>query len=288
MKKLLLLSLFACATTQTYGALSSLKTAAAALSTNLKRAATKSFTTSSPLKTTLSDTIWQTEEGKIVRIMGDKHVASEKPYFKSIKSSLEKMAKTNFQTTFIVEGGDIIGNNDEPTIVLGQLNKWAKNSSLTNISFVISQGRRDPGFRNLILFIGYLNILIRLAAIDTSILLAQLTPENIDLYTTNCLNPRYFLFYNHDILTQTETHIQTLIKLLQIFIKHENNNQLCSLFTNVIQQLNELLDLLPSLKKVELSPAESLLYTVHTTLDIRTFIQIIKEINFDRLKSRCF
>ena len=288
MKKLLLLSLCACTITQTNAAVSRLKTAATALSASLKKAATRSFTTTSSLKKTVSDTIWQTKEGQVVRVMGDVHLPSDKPYFKLLESSFNEIDKAGHKTTVLIEGGfnqeTVAAFNEKmkeefSKIAMSKLNALTKTASFKTIELNLTTVRTQPEFLAFMGSFTMLNMLLDLVANETwrSGFLA-LPPEQVTASKELFLSPRYFKCFNPDNLEKIDTHLKEFVKQLETFIAQENNTGLTTLFSIPITQTDQFLCALNHLKKVDLTKAESLTQKHFPSLDAATFIEIATEV----------
>ena len=288
MKKLLLLSLFACITTQSYGALANLRAAATALQLSLKKAATRSFTTTTPLKKTVSDTIWQTKEGQVVRVMGDVHLPSDKPYFELLENSFKEIDKADHKTTILVEGGfnqeTVAAFNKEmkerfSTLALSKLNTLTKTASFKTIELSLTTVRTQPQFLKFMESFTMLNTLVDLVANETwrSEFLA-LPPEQVTASKEFFLNPRSFKCFNADNIEKIDAHLREFVTQLETFITQENNSAITTLFAPSIEQTNQLLHALNHLKKIDLTKAENLTQKHFSTLDAATFIEIVIEI----------
>lgn len=103
MKKLILLSLISSVITQNHAALPRLQATATSLTARLGKIVStplqtsRPFSASTPLKKTVSDTIWQTKENQVVRVMGDMHIPSDKPYFELLESFFKQIDKNRSQ-----------------------------------------------------------------------------------------------------------------------------------------------------------------------------------------------
>ncbi len=284
-KKLLLISLCTCTITQTHGALSRLKTTATTLTASLKKAATRPFTATSSLKKTVSDTIWQTKEGQVVRVMGDMHMPSDKPYFELLESSFKEIDKAGHKTTVLIEGGfnqeTVATLNKEmkkqfSTIAMSKLNTLTETASFKTIELSLTTVRTHPQF---LTFMGSFTMLNTLTGLTTNeAWRSTLTPAAVTASKELFLSPRYFKCFNTDDLEKIETHLTKFITQLEAFIAQENNSALTTLFTPSIEQTNQLLHALNHLKKVDLTKAESLTQKHFTTLDVATFIEIATEV----------
>ena len=283
MKKLLLISLCACATTQMYGALSRLKTAATALSATLKKSAPRSFTATSTLKKTVSDTIWKTKEGQVLRVMGDMHMPSDKPYFELLKSSLEEIDKAGHKTTVVIEGGfdesapiPEIMRDRFNTNAITKLNTFAKTASFKNVGLHLTQVRTEQHFINFTSSFILINTFLDL--LDNESWRSLLKDEYIPTFKGYFLNPQIFKCFNADNLEKIDAHLTEFVTQLKTFITQKNNSDITTLFTASIEQTNQFLRVLNHLKKIDLTKAESLTQKHFATLDVATFIEIAMEI----------
>ncbi len=292
MKKLLLISLCACATTQTYGALSSLKTATTALSASLRKIVgahnLRSFTATSALKKTVSDTIWQAPSAQLVRVMGDVHLPSDKPYFELLEGFFKEIDKPEHKTTVLIEGGFNQGTiaavnkkmkEEFSKIAMSKLNALTETASFKTIELNLTTVRTQPEFLAFMGSFTMLNMLLDLVANETwrSGFLA-LPPEQVTASKELLLNPNSFKCFNADNLEKIDTHLTAFVTQLENFIDNENNTDITTLFSIPVAQTNRFLALLKHLKKVDLTKAESLTQKHFSTLDAATFIEITREI----------
>ncbi len=292
MKKLFLLSLFACPPTYVNAALSTLKTTATALSASLRKTVEahtlRYFTATSTLKKTVSDTIWQTKEGQVVRVMGDLHLPSDKPYFELLESSFKEIDKAGHKTTVLIEGGFNQGTiaavnkkmkQEFSTIALSKLNALTETASFKTIELNLTAVRTHPEFLAFLGSFTMLNMLLDLVGNETwrSGFLA-LPPEQVTASKEFLLNPSHFKCFNADNFEKINTHLTAFVTELEDFIDKENNPHITTLFSVPVAQTNRFLALLKHLKKVDLTKAESLTQKHFSTLDAATFIEITKEI----------
>jgi|GEM_PF-6514989 len=285
MKKILLLSLCACTITQTHGALSRLQKAATALSATLKKSVPRSFTTNTPLKKTVSDTIWQTKEGQVVRVMGDVHMPSDKPYFELLESSFKEIDKTGHKTTVLVEGcfdesSDAWRTKEEieksKSLAMTKLNTLAKTASFKTLELGLTKVRALPQFTN---FTQYLPAIISFTdLIDNEQWRSLMTAPLVARFKSHFLNQNFFQNFNAHAIEKLNKHLKSFITELETSIAQENNNAITTLFTASSKQTTEFLCALNNLKKIDMTKVERLIQKHFETLDTPTFIAIGTEI----------
>ena len=289
MKKLLLLSLCACPLTHIYGALSSLKTAATTVGTSLRKKmgdhALRSFTTTTPLKRTVSDTIWQAPNGKLIRVMGDIHLPSDKPYFELLESSFKEIDKAGHKTTVLVEGGfnqETVATVNKKmkeefsTIAMSKLNALTETTSFKNIKLRLTEVRTHPEFLDFMGSFTIINMFMDLVVNES--FRSALIPETITTCKETFLNPRYFKCFDAHNLEKIDAHLREFTTQLEAFIVKENNSDITTLFSIPLAQINRLLPLFGHLKKIDMTKAAALTKDHFATLDVATFIEIATEI----------
>lgn len=268
-----------------YGALSRLKTAATALSASLKKSVTRPFTATSTLKKTVSDTIWQTKEGQVVRVMGDMHIPSDKPYFELLESFFKEIEKAGHKTTVLIEGGfnqETVATlskemkKEFSTIAMSKLNTLTETASFKTIELSLTSVRTQPQFLTFMGSFTMLNTFTGLAANEAW--RSTLTPDVVTATKELFLSPRYFKCFNADDLEKIDTHLTAFVTQLKTFIAQENNSSITTLLAPSIAQANQLLHALNHLKKIDLTKAETLTQKHFTTLDVATFIEIATEV----------
>jgi hypothetical protein len=255
MKKFLLASLYACLLTQAHGALSRLQTIAG-LSVSLKKTASCPFTTTSPLKIVLADTIWQTPKGTFVRTMGDMHVPSDKPYFESVRGFLKEADRTpNHTTSVLIEGAfddekmkvsfNENGKSAEKKLVLARLNLLPLTEGpfkRLTLDFTTS---RTNEFRKLMRL--FLTKPFQAFLEGSSPFSSLITPEDINFYVI------FFECFNPQAIKKTEEYFSNLAIQLKMFMNQENNSAFTPLFSTCLTQIDQFLFILRAYTKTKSS-----------------------------------